>query len=295
MQSGQSSVSAQVANNGSTWASLIAQLNCTTDDLTCARAAPASTLKQIEEMMALSFQPTPDNVTFLRYPNEARAAGQIAPVPILTGSNANEGTLFTYTDTNTTDYLESTLPGISPQQIATIEQVYPIGQRAVNSGDLITNDTAQIAYIFTDLVFECPCAIVANTSVDVGIPTWRYFYNSSFDNIQLIPGFDFGVYHSSEIPLVFGTYSLYSENGGPTSQEMRLSEYMQTSWATFARNPTGGPSGSVWPEAPYIHVLGGANGFDEATGGLTGETNSAALDGGRCSLWTPIYELTTGV
>ena len=92
---------------------------------------------------------------------------------------------------------------------------------------------------------------------------------------------------------MFGTYGTYP--GGNSSQQlMRLSEYMQTSWATFAKNPTAGPG---WQNASsgYVQVLGGANGF--ATGGnssLFKGSTAGALDGGRCELWRPVYQAVDG-
>ena len=54
---------------------------------------------------------------------------------------------------------------------------------------------------------------------------------------------------------MFGTYDLGSSLLGPsTSYESRLSEYIQTAWATFAKNPMGGPG---WTQYPNTGLLGG--------------------------------------
>jgi carboxylesterase type B len=60
---------------------------------------------------------------------------------------------------------------------------------------------------------------------------------------------DLGVYHSSEIPLVFGTYPRVND----TKEEIQLSRFMQHAWACFAKNPTAGPG---WKLYPNIGVLG---------------------------------------
>lgn len=297
MESGQSSVTAQAANNGSSWAALISALNCSSSgyssDLECARAAPASTIKTIEERAALSFIQSVDNLTYVAQPNRARAAGQLYPVPILTGTNSNEGSLFTFSDTNTTAFLLGL--GLPASFISQIRAVYPLGSYTAG-GNLISSDTAQIEALYTDLVFQCPCNIVTNTSVSANIPTWRYFYNATFPSVQPVPGLniaDFGAYHSSEIPLVFGTYTTYP---GTSSQQLaRLSEYIQSSWATFARNPAGGP-GWAGAGTGYVHVLGGPNGFVSGGAGssLFKASTTPALDDGRCALWQPIYQLVNG-
>ena len=262
---------------------LIEALNCTTDDdLACARAAPATTIKDIIERGVIAFGPTQDNYTQLQYPESARRAGQIAQVPIMTGTNANEGSLFTFTQNNTEAYLRSQfMNALTDAQIRTILSAYPIGQRGIDT------PTEQIDAISTELAFQCPSAIVANDSASAGIPTWRYYYNASFPALQLVPGMDFGAYHAREIPLVFGTYAEYTDIG---QSGTRLSELMQSMWATFAKNPRGGPapSWSTIDDGGFVQVIGGWNGVD--TPGLLRRDGSVGeLDGGRCEIWRPAY------
>lgn len=70
--------------------------------------------------------------------------------------------------------------------------------------------------------------------------------------MYFFPGENVGVYHGSEVPLVFGTYPRVNATGF----EISLSKYMQTAWVTFAKNPIEGPAGSSWPQAPLVGVLG---------------------------------------
>ena len=286
MQSGQSSVSARYPADPTSWANLTAALNCTTPSaLACARAAPASTLKSIIEHAALSFRPSNDNYTQLTFPEAARAAGNIARVPIMTGTNANEGILFTFTNNNTDSFLRSTFNNLlSDAQIQSIIAAYPIGQRG------ITSQTTQIAAIYTELGFQCPAAIVANDSAAAGIPTWRYYYNASFPQLQPIPGINFGAYHASEIPIVFGTYASQGANIGDSGYG--LSDLVQSMWATFAKNPMGGPVGS-WGEISdggHVEVIGGPGGLD-SQGRLRRPGSAAEVDGARCEIWRPVYRL----
>ncbi|KAJ5814938.1 hypothetical protein N7474_006715 [Penicillium riverlandense] len=70
------------------------------------------------------------------------------------------------------------------------------------------------------------------------IPTYRYEYAGNFSNVSPLPWF--GAYHSSELPLVFGTHYEY---GGPsTSFEWDVSYAMEALWLSFAENPTRGPA-----------------------------------------------------
>lgn len=270
MESGQTSFYINHNNsNHNSWTALVAGLNCSTasDQLECVRAAPASAIKSIEEHEALPFTPVSDNVTQLEYPEAARIAGDIARVPILTGTNANEGRVFVYGQNDTAAYLTQFLHGVPQSLISTIIAAYPIPSPE------ITDMFEQLAQIYTDFAFQCPAGLLANDSIKSGIPTWRYYFNATFANTQVLP--DLGVYHSSEIPLVFGTYPQVNA----TAEEMRLSEYMQTAWATFAKNPMGGPS---WPKVPEVGVLGSPG------DGLRYDIGAGALDV-RCALYSPIY------
>jgi carboxylesterase type B len=270
MESGQTSFYINHNNsNQDAWNTLVAGLNCSTatDQLACVRAAPALTIKSIIEHEALDFAPVSDNVTQLEFPEAARIAGDIARVPILTGTNANEGRVFVYGQNDTAAYLTSFLPGVPQALIDAIIAAYPI------PSPYISNAFEQLAQIYTEFAFQCPAARVANDSSHAGIPTWRYYFNATFANTQIVP--DLGVYHSSEIPLVFGTY--LSVNA--TAEEMRLSEYMQTAWATFAKNPMGGPS---WAQLPEVGVLGSVG------DGLRYDVPAGELDV-RCALYEAIY------
>lgn len=270
MESGQTSFYINHNNSDhNSWNALVAGLNCSraSDQLACVRAAPASAIKSIEEHLALPFVPVSDNFTQLEYPEAARIAGDIARVPILTGTNAQEGRVFVYGENDTAAVLSQFLVGVPQTLIDTIIAAYPIPSPGVS------NMFEQLALIYTEFVFQCPAGLLANDSAKAGIPTWRYYFNATFANTQAFP--DLGVYHSSEIPLVFGTYPQVNA----TAEEMRLSEYMQTAWATFAKNPMGGPS---WPSVPEVGVLGSPG------DGLRYDVGAGALDV-RCALYAPIY------
>lgn len=123
-----------------------------------------------------------------------------------------------------------------------------------------------------------PAAIVTNDSITGGFPTWRYYYNATFPDIQPFPGL--GVYHSSEIPVVFGTFTLANPAVAPTAQEIALSKTVQTLWATFAKDPLKGPG---WAEGPDVLAnIGsdGSTGFDVIEASLIDE---------RCPIFAPVY------
>ncbi len=263
-------------NNSNTapWDFLAAALNCSGSAakiLQCVKAADALTIQSIEEHAALFFGPVSDNVTQLEFSEQARLAGNIARVPILTGTNANEGRSLVVGMNNTVAYLRATFSSLPALQKAVLA-AYPQGSPGLETAFDV------IAAIDTDFTFRCTSGITANDSNAAGIPTWRYYFNATFSNTQLFPGS--GVYHYSEVPIVFGTYP----GANATAEEGNLSNFIQTAWATFAKNPMGGPSWKGWP---YMGVLGTPG------GPLVANVLAGALDA-KCALYAPYYA-TLGV
>ena len=206
-------------------------------------------------------------MTALAHTETTRKAGHIARVPILIGSVADEGIIFVLGQNDTQTYLETAIPD-HPELYSAILDAYPIPSLRIN------NAQDQVAAIETDLRFQCPMAIVAQDSSKLPVPTWRYFFNVSYPNLELFPGAEV-VYHAIEVPLVFGTYSRINA----TMAEAQMSQYLQTSWANFAKNPQGGPG---WKPMPDIAVLG------TASKDLLTYLPPSAIDR-RCSLYTQYY------
>lgn len=95
LESGQYSyVTPPTTNSVSSWESLSADLGCPgsySSNLTCVRAANATQIKNIIEMQELTFMPEVDNVTLVAHPAQQRLSGDIAYIPTMGGTNAQEG------------------------------------------------------------------------------------------------------------------------------------------------------------------------------------------------------------
>ncbi|KAB2110991.1 hypothetical protein AG0111_0g796 [Alternaria gaisen] len=292
------------------WNNLTAILGCPgthESNLTCVRAANATTVRNIINQNSLVFNPIADNTTLVSNPAARRLSGDIAHIPVLGGTNAQEGRVFQVGQTNLTAYLQTTFGILAPALIPKIEVAYPIGSNG------LTNDYDVISQIFTEITFQCPQALWANATASVGIPTWRYYYNASFVNTQAYP--QLGAYHASEIPLVFRTY----ERANTTTQEYALAQFMQSTWARFAKNPYAGPGWNAIGTGAEGNVLVGA--YDLVMGGLYQDQNATVIEGDwslgvlgdvgnvrgsgvtvlpqsgldyRCSLFRPIFEAIVG-
>jgi cholinesterase len=70
----------------------------------------------------------------------------------------------------------------------------------------------------------------------------RYRYHGDFPNQEISP--KAGAYHSSEIPLLFGTSA---DTGKDTPSEAQLAKNMRHAWAEFAKDPVSGLLKLGWP------------------------------------------------
>lgn len=98
-----------------------------------------------------SFPPIPDGVTELAAPEKARLAGSIATVPILQGTNAQEGRLFSvpYNFTNGLDtFVTKNIGPAAGANVTAIVAAYPV------PGTYANNDYA-VAQCSTEYVYQC--------------------------------------------------------------------------------------------------------------------------------------------
>ncbi|KAH8801426.1 Alpha/Beta hydrolase protein [Xylogone sp. PMI_703] len=163
----------------------------------------------INEGKSLSFIPVVDNVVTFENYTERVMKGLYAKGGYLTGNNENEG--------------------------ASLVAFNPAG----------VNETS--AQIETDTTFDCPTElstrqVYTRYRSDRGTAQWRYWFRGNYSNTTPFPWL--GAYHSSEIPIIWGTASI----GGPdTPAEAATSRYMMGAWTAFAADPLHGLSNYGWP------------------------------------------------
>ena len=253
--------------------------------MTCLKQVEATKLKDIIESKALTFRPTTDNYTLVSRPYIARHQGKIANIPTLVGSNAQEGRVFQYGKTDLDAYLKETFPA---NMAAQIRAAYPLHAPGLQSNYDI------MSAIMTDVQFTCPAFLQAHGSYVAGYPSWRYYLNATFPNLQTFP--NAGVYHASEIALIFGWHGKLPIAGSQTPsppQEDALSEFIQGAWAKFAKNPAGGPG---WQKVGRGHIGLPLNGSEPEDLGVLGASGSSgvtlvsrkAVDA-KCAMFVPLY------
>ncbi|KAG5725294.1 Para-nitrobenzyl esterase [Termitomyces sp. T112] len=169
-----------------------------------------------------------NGATFFSDTPARAAAGTFLRVPLLLGSTQNEA-----------DFI-----GVSAE-IAT-------GFTVLNFVEIL-DDLATL----TD--FTCPVGLTALDRVNAKGPTWRYEYQAVFPDISPRP--DLRAYHTSELPVVFGTFT------SPTGTEKALSRFIQSAWVAFARDPAHGLQNIGWSRySPNTTTLAQIGGVSNQTG-----------------------------
>lgn len=176
-------------------------------ELTCMRnvsmtdiVALLKTYSDAGTQPALSFSPIVDNrAKFANY-TERALAGNFTKKPAIAGTTTNEGEPF------------------------------------VQPYDRVNGPNLTDAHFFTLSFFLCPTVQTTRDRYAAGTSTFRYLYGGNFSNIS--PQWWEGAYHSSELPLIFGTHGI--ARGASTPFEVQVSEQMQDYWLAFAQDPING-------------------------------------------------------
>jgi cholinesterase len=94
----------------------------------------------------------------------------------------------------------------------------------------------------------CGASVAAQARLRHGVPAWVYRFDGVYDNqrISPIPGLA-GAYHSSDVPMTFGTTELRPGVAKDTPEQAALSKHWRHAWAEFARDPDNGLKKLGWP------------------------------------------------
>ncbi|MDP3278834.1 MAG: carboxylesterase/lipase family protein [Deltaproteobacteria bacterium] len=192
------------------------------------------------------YQPSVDGVVLPMRPWAMFRAGMSANVPFMSGTNRDEGTVFSLTTSiaNETEYR------------AAVRALLPLRDTVLNAAlnDILTRywpiamyPSAKDAYnaFLGDVAFVCPARAQARmmASRAMAQPVWLYHFtreNLGGRNLGL------GVFHSAELPYVFANFVRPFMR---TPMDATVSDLVVGAWARFAR--TGDPNGAglapAWP------------------------------------------------
>jgi len=163
---------------------------------------------------------------------ETLAAGTWAGVPLLLGTNHDEGNLFVPPDA-TGQHLERLLtPYTGPEQALALASGYP----ATPAGH---------SALLTDMVFWLPALQVAKQQLPHA-PVWMYRFDWSVPSGQPVPG----AFHALELAFVWDALDLPAAqiflSNAPAPQP--LADAMHRAWLAFAHHhDPNGPGLLSWP------------------------------------------------
>ena len=224
---------------------LATALGCSGDDASVRSCMRAHTSDEVIEALPLKthiiygpgvdWGPVVDGDVLPDQPLTLLAHGDSADVPVIVGSNADEGTLFFAENDsiNTEADLRSLLGELFPP--ATVEATiahYPITSSAKGTANHILGD-----------IFVCDARRIARYHAAAGRRAYRYYFARAFFDIIL----DLGSFHGAELPFVFGN----ALKGLPVLLIGRpLRDAIQGYWTTLAA--AGDPNGGKRPMwSPY--------------------------------------------
>ena len=239
------------------------------------------------------WSPTVDGVEFTNYVQLLAAAGDIANVPVLFGTNKNEGTQFcnlhyTANETELDDYITYEFSSSNKSDVVQLlEQAYPVSDFHAHS--FATAPWWAAAEMVGDAEMTCAARRTARflnslRGPDAAAAFVYYFTHelAAVPIIELASKEPFGVFHGSELALVFGAQELLL-----TEEEKDLSRKVREYWTNFAYsgdpNVPRGSNSSDLPNWP-AHVL---------DTNLTMEINMdlapiSNLKSTRCDVWDSI-------
>ncbi|MEE9416493.1 MAG: carboxylesterase family protein [Acidimicrobiales bacterium] len=203
------------------------------------------------ETAAVDFGVIADGALLDRTAFSLARTDELGAVPLLLGSNLDEGTLFTFGQDEPSDseFRDELLASLGSEQEADL---------LLSQYEIIEDNATKLATFFTDSRFACPAVRFANEAFD---DTTVYTYE--FVHRSVDTPFGLGATHGAEVVYLFGNPQ--SVVGVPevfNEVDAGVADFIQTAWASFAR--TGSPISDPaidWPQyvdsAP-AHLLIGA-------------------------------------
>ncbi len=207
----------------------------TPDELLAAAAVDTSVMEQ-----GLLWKPVADGYVLPDVPTRLWAEGRNQRIPLLIGSNLDEGNLFLQGLTLEPAEYEAQMEAVFGPYVEEALALYP-----VDSADDIT---PAFSRMLTEVGFASTARFAARATTAAGASAFLYqFTRVPFDN-------PLGAFHGVEIPYVFGNTEPFELLGQIEQADLDLSAAIMDYWTRFAA--TGDPNGAgavSWP------------GYDQAT------------------------------
>ncbi len=224
---------------------LVTKLKCDTakDLMTCMRGAKADDVIKALPLKkgfffgaGASWGPVVDGKVLPDQPMKVVKDGKGNKVPLIIGTNKDEGTLFLFLAglmSMTSAQYTTSVTALFTIKAADVLKEYPVSA--------YTSASLAFADLLGDLAFVCPTRRTARALTAAGGTAYVYHFTVK-PTFSLLPWL--GAYHAAEIGFVFGNATKFSK------EEQALSGKMMGFWTTFAQSgdPNDPKSSTLWPK-----------------------------------------------
>jgi para-nitrobenzyl esterase len=275
----------QVAERQGT--ALAKRLGCTTaaTAAACLRTKPVAAILKAEPSAGLSWGPVAAGGTLPASPLSAFEAGQYQHVPLLQGTNHDEGRFFVGIEFDVLGHHPLTAaqyPRVVAAQFGAkaakaILAQYPL--TAFASPDLA------FAKVLTDSEFSCPALLADILTQRSGTYAYEFSDPSPPNDFGIKFTFPLGAAHSTELQYVFGKVPLLDITPSFKPDQAALSAQMMRYWTHFAA--AGNPNGGTAPH--WARFGGGTPQLQELIPKATAPESEAVFAGfHQCAFWATI-------
>jgi para-nitrobenzyl esterase len=267
-------------------ATLARSLGCTkaATAAACLRTKPVGAVLKAEAAPAFSWGPVVGGDTLPLSPVTAFAQGAYLHVPLLQGTNHDEGRFFVGLEF---DAQGRPLTAAQYPTVVAAQFGATAGKKITAHYRLANFKSPDLAYaqVLTDSEFSCPALLTDTLTQGSGSYAYEFSDPSPPNDFGIKFTFPLGAAHSTELQYVFGKIPLLDKTPPFTPAQFALSAQMMGYWTRFAAggNPNGGKR-PAWPAfgtgQPRIQEL-----VPSATAPETAAAFSAAH---RCAFWATI-------
>ncbi len=271
-------------------------VGCSASDASCLRALPVSAIvaqenpsSSISSPLTTQFEPNVGTAILPNQPIVGIATGAFNQVPVLQGSNHDEGRLFTAIDFDfkgaplaASGYDAAIASVASAPLIPFAAQLYPASAYP-------TLDYA-FASLFTDTTFSCT-ALAFDQLLSLNVPTYAYEFadeNAARLSLPTDPLLPLAATHGTELPFLFANQIGTGIPAGATltAAEQQLAVQMLAAWTNFAKS--GNPNGLNVTQWPRFKVK--SNLIQELVP-PTPYSSSGFIADHKCDFWEPALVL----
>jgi para-nitrobenzyl esterase len=274
----------QAEANGAKFA---AALGCTSP----ATAAACLRAKPVPEILtaagAFSWGPVTGGQTLPLSPLAAFQRGQYTHVPLIQGTNQDEGRFFVGFEFDIAQGHPMT-PGQYPQVLAA--QFGTSDAKKILAGYPLTDYTSpDLAYaaVLTDSEFSCPAVLTDSLTARSGVYAYEFSDPNPPNDFGIHFSFPLGAAHSTELQYVFQRIPFLDTIPPFTNAQLALSNLMIGYWTRFAA--TGNPNGSPAKVPFWPRWTGSTGPIQELVPGITAPESFATFSAfHKCGFWAPI-------